>query len=80
MIKNMIEKEVSEYGRIYLNVNFNDTSNYLSFKDETEFRTFIYLLSMMAESNASSISLNLLGAEEEETTVESEAKEANEGE
>lgn len=67
MIKNLIEKEITEYGRIYLHVNFKDTNDFLSFDDETEFRAFVFMLRMMTSMNAAAVSVEC--TEPEPTTA-----------
>lgn len=67
MIKNLIEKEITEYGRIYLHVNFKDTNDFLSFDDETEFQAFVFMLRMMTSMNAATVSVEC--AEPKPTTA-----------
>lgn len=66
MTKNLIEKEITEYGHIYLHVNFRNTSDFLAFGDETEFQAFVFLLRMMTSMNAASVEISVPDQEETE--------------
>ena len=67
MTKNLIEKEITEYGRIYLHVNFRNTSDFLAFEDETELQAFVFLLRMMTSMNAATISVECVEQEKPES-------------
>lgn len=69
MIKNLIEKEITEFGRIYLHVNFKNTNDFLSFDDETEFQAFVFMLKMMTSMNAATVSVECEEPVEPETTT-----------
>lgn len=57
MTKKLIEKEITEYGHIYLHVNFRNTNDFLFFDDETEFQAFVFMLRMMTSMNAATVSV-----------------------
>ena len=69
MMKKLIEKEITEFGRIYLHVNFRNTNDFLSFEDETEYQAFVFMLRMMASMNAATVSVECAEPAEPETTV-----------
>lgn len=69
MIKNLVEKEITEFGRIYLHVNFRNTNDFLSFDDETEFQAFVFMLRMMTSMNAATVSVECADPAESETTT-----------
>ena len=69
MTKNLIEKEITEFGRIYLHVNFRNTNDFLSFDDETEFQAFVFMLRMMTSMNAATVSVECADPAEPETTT-----------
>lgn len=57
MMKKLIEKEITVFGRIYLHVNFRNTNDFLSFEDETEYQAFVFMLRMMTSMNAATVSV-----------------------
>jgi hypothetical protein len=68
MMKNLIEKEITEFGRIYLHVKFRNTNDFLSFEDETEFQAFVFMLRMMTSMNAATVSVECAEPAEPGTT------------
>ncbi len=75
MIKNLIEKEITEFGRIYLHVNFKNTNDFLSFDDETEYQAFVFMLRMMASMNAATVSVECAEPESPESITSAMATE-----
>ena len=62
--KVVLKKEKRQYG-ISLDVNIGSMNSRLYFDDENEFQGFVYLLHLMAKTNAESVSLECQEAEEE---------------
>ena len=63
--KVVLKKEKRQYGGISLDVNIGSLNSRLYFDDENEFQGFVYLLHLMAKTNAESVSLECQEAEEE---------------
>jgi hypothetical protein len=63
--KVVLKKEKRQYGGISLDVNIGSINSRLYFDDENEFQGFVYLLHLMAKTNAESVSLECQEAEDE---------------
>ena len=63
--KVVLKKEKRQYSGISLDVNIGSLNSRLYFDDENEFQGFVYLLHLMAKTNAESVSLECQESEEE---------------
>lgn len=72
MMKKIIEKEITEYGHIYLRTNFGNSDYFLYFEDETEFQAFLFMLRTMVSMNAASVGVVCPDPKEPEPEVTEE--------
>lgn len=57
MSKKIIEKETTEHGSVIIKTNLGGNTNSIWFTNETELRTFAFLLKEMVETGAESINI-----------------------